>query len=359
MMIKEINIELFKFDAKVDYLPYYKKYTVEYSDEDTVLNLLNKINDIEKFDYEAKDGFNVKINNLYMNVRESVAKIVELTSNEFKIEPVSIFRSTDDLLIDKEDYLQKLQMFSGFVSQSDLDEYAQNLELDYYASNTYDKNRDYIGDSALLIASDIISNSPEHKDEILDMISQKDSGIWYHTSLQNRVLNYNSTKEDKIQALLSMMPKSKRVSVSNTSKTDVPRVNVSQHFDGFNIASYEGLSKDSCVDMIHDSKASYVELSLKNEDLAPHSKVVNKDFSLKIAGEILLQAKDNDADFIVVRDKDDIMLFDGMQKSIENAVGREIEMPVVSQEQFSQLLAGEKDSMKLGFNNHKVKVSFL
>ncbi len=43
-MIKELHVELFRFDSKVDYLPYYKKYTIEYKAKDTILSILNKIN---------------------------------------------------------------------------------------------------------------------------------------------------------------------------------------------------------------------------------------------------------------------------------------------------------------------------
>jgi len=358
-MIKEINIELFKFDAKVDYLPYYKKYTIEYNDRDTILSLLNKINAIDKFNYEPTNEFNLKVNNLFLSAKEYIANIVNMTSNDFKIEPVSIYRATNDLLIDKKDYLENILIFKDYINPMDMDEYAKNLELDYYASNTYNINRDYIGDHALLIASDIIEHTPEHTQAVLKLISDKDNGIWYHTSLENRVFNYDSAKENRIKTLLSMIPRARNSGINNKSNLNKQDVTVSQSFDGFNIAAYEGLSKDVCVEMIEKSKAFYVELSLKNEDLAPYSTIVNKDFSLKIAGEILLQAKDNNADFMIVRGKGDLLLFDGMQKSIANAIGREIDMPIISQEQFSQLLAGEKDAAKLGFDNHKVKVSFL
>jgi hypothetical protein len=358
-MTKEINVELFRFDAKVDYLPYYKKYQIEYNDNDTILSLLNKISTIEKFDYEATNEFNLKINDLYLSAKEYICNIVELTSNEFKIEPISTFRATSDLLIDKTDYLEKILMFKEFVNPMDMDEYALNLELDYYASNTYDINRDYIGDHALLIAHDIIEQSPEHTKAILELISSKDDGIWYHTSLENRVFNYDITKEQRVQKLLSIMPQTRYSSINTDSKLDVSIPSISQYFKGFNIASYEGTSKDSCANIIKESFAHHVELSLKNEDLAPYSTLVSDDFSLKIAGNILLQAKDNNADFIVVRGKGDLALFDGQQRSIEKSIGREIDLPVVSQEQFLKVLGGEKDKSTLGFDKHKVKVSFL
>jgi len=358
-MITEIHVELFRFDSKVDYLPYYKKYTVEYKSKETILSLLNKINSIEKFAYEASTDFNLKINNLYLNSNEFIANIVDRTSNEFKIEPISIYRAVTDLIIDKRDYLEKIVSFKSYVTPMDMDEYAKNYELDYYASNTYNFNRDYIGDHILLIASDIIEQNPKLKEEVLNRISSKKDGIWYHTSLEHRVFNYDMSKEHRIESLFSMLEKIKYSGIKTKSNAKMGDVKISQFFAGFNIAAFEGVNKNSCAAIIKESKANYIELSLAKEDLAPYSTLVSDDFSLKIAGDILLQAKDENADFIVVRGKSDLMLFDSHQKKIENEIGREINLPVVSQEQFKKLLEGEKDISALGFDKHRVKVSFL
>jgi len=364
-MINKLHIELFKFDSKLDYLPYYKKYTIEYKEKDTILSVLNKINTIEKFAYEAKLEFNLKINGLYLSANEYIVNIVERTSNEFIIEPISIYRSTQDLLIDKTDYLEKILLFKDYITPMDLDEYAQNYELDYYASNTYNINRDYIGDHSLLIASDIMEFSPEHTKDILKLISSKEDGIWYHTSLKHRVFNYDISKEKRIQVLFSMYENvallNRAKEVSNNKK-DIPgddSIDISQSFKGFNIASFEGVNQNNASKIIKKSEANYVDINLKNEDLAPYSTIVNNSFSLKIAGDILLQAKDNNADFLVVRGSSDVALFDAQQKNIEKAIGREIELPVISKEQFINILSGEKDSAKLGFDTHKVNISFL
>jgi len=358
-MIKEVHVELFRFDSKVDYLPYYKKYTIEYEDKDTILSLLNKINSIEKFAYEASVDFNLKINNLYLNSNELIQSIVDKTSNEFIIEPISIYRVVNDLIIDKKDFLEKIVSFKSYITPMDMDEYAKNYELDYYASNTYNINRDYIGDHSLLIASDILENNPELTEEILNKISSGDDGIWYHTSLQNRVFNYDTSKEQRIKTLLSMLPKVRYSGINTKLTAKIDNVEICQYFNAFNIASFDGINKNSFASVIKDSKANYVDIALKSEDLAPYSTLVSKDFSLKIAGEILLQAKDSNADFIVVRSKSDVLLFDGEQKKIEKAVGREINLPVISQEQFKKVLEGEKDITLLGFDKHRVKVSFL
>ena len=93
--------------------------------------------------------------------------------------------------------------------------------------------------------------------------------------------------------------------------------------------------------------------------MALNSQLVNKEFSLRIAGEILLEAKDRSADFLIVQNKEDLAIFDGMQSKIAAVVNRDINLPIITEEQFVMLLEGEKDTNKLGFNQHKVKVSFL
>jgi len=364
-MINELHVELFKFDSKLDYLPYYKKYTIEYKEKDTILSVLNKINSIDKFSYDSTVEFNLKINGLYLNAGEYIKNIVDLTTNDFIIEPVSIYRALNDLLIDKTDYLEKILLFKEFVTPMDLDEYAQNYELDYYASNTYNINRDYIGDHSLLIASDIIEQTPKYTQKVLEIIGSQEDGIFYHTSLEHRVFNYDVTKENRIQNLMMMYDKvvalksARDLLTKSTTNNNLNSMKISQEFKGFNIASFDGLAKVKTSEIIKNSKANYVDIRLKNEDLAPYSTIVSDDFSLKIAGDILLQAKDENADFLVVRGAADVSLFDNKQKQIEEAVGREIDLPVISVDQFCKVLEGEKDKSVLGFDKHKVNVSFL
>ena len=357
--MKEVEIELFKFDSKVDYLPYYKNYALKYKESETVLELLNEINSIEAFTYENTPKFNLKINGLFVDAGELIKDVVEKTSDRLKIEPISIYRALNDLVIDKKDYLQKIALFKEYLTPKEMDEYAKNLELDYFASNTYEIDRDYIGDHALLIAADIIEQKPEYKDEIIKKISSFDDGIWYHTSLKNRVLNYDAGKENRINALLEMLPKVTKIKVDLNQRVEKGDMKITQFFDGFNIAEFESLNRESCAEVIKKSKANYIKLYSSKDDLAPYSRAVNKDFSRKIAGNILIEAKDSSADFLIVRGESDLSLFDGEQKKIEKIMGREIELPVITQEQFKLLLEGEKDAKTLGFNKHKVKVSFL
>lgn len=369
-MKSELFVELFRFNAQTDYLPYYQKHTLEYSKNDTVNDLLNKMNETEAFGYN--ENCNLKVNDLYINASEKVTDIIARCGNEIQINPISEFRAKKDLQIDRSDFIDKLSLIEDYISAEQNIAYRKSTELAYYASNTLNYNRDYIGDHVLIIAADLIEKCFELKNEILNKLINVDNGLWYHTSLENRMLS--DKEEKKIQKVIYLAseyikPRSKvakRVASFCDKKsiydfetsTAVSASSVSQSFDGFNIAAYHGVQQSSLKALIEVSDASYVDIVSNKEDLASHSVLTDENFSYKIAGDILMQAKDNNADFVLVKNEATRAFFDKNQGKMERIIGRDLGISVISQGQFVQLLEGEKDSSKLGFDDHKVKVSF-
>ena len=356
-MDKKLDIKLFRFNHKTDYLPYYKSFKVTCNETDTVLNLLSKLNKLEPFGFDGVESCGVKINNLFTKVDVTIKELTtKFSTNELTIEPVSIYRAIEDLTISNKDFAQKLALFKNYLTKEQLETYAHSLQMDYYASNTLNFNKDYIGDHSLVIAYDLITNNPELEKEILELLSDKDKGIWFHTSVVNRMFTLDSEKQKKINALVKKVTNSKPNEESFTVPTTVK---VDQDFIGFNIAAYDMDDTCSLQTIVEKSKASFIATQSQNDDLAFHSNEADKNFSYKIAGKMLLDALDNNADFILVNNKQNFTLLDNNQKQIEKAVGRDINLPIVTTEQFSNLLSGEKDPEKLGFNKHKVAVSFL
>ena len=370
-MKSDIFIELFRFNAKTDYLPYYQKYTLQYSEHDTVNDLLNQMNAIEAFGFD--ENCNLKVNTVYVKADILVSTLVAKFSNEIKIDPISELRAMKDLQIDRSDFLDKLSLVSSYIEAGDNIAYRKSTELAYYASNTLNYNRDYIGDHVLIIAADLIEKNFELKNEIIELLINEENGIWYHTSLENRLLD--DSVEVKISKLMYMAleyikPRTKlakkvasicnKTSIESFEDSSTPTVStVAQDFSGFNIAAYHGVKETSLAALISEAKASHIAIPSSKEDLASASALCDDDFSFKIAGDILMQAKDNNADFILVKNDKTKEFFDKNQAKMEKLVGRELRMSVVSQDQFIMLLEGEKDLSKLGFNNHKVDVSFL
>lgn len=355
--MKKIDIELFRFNHTTDYLPYYKKYTLKNVDEElSVLELLNQINEIETFSFENNDSLLCKINNFYLKADQKVKEVVEKSSTTLTIEPISIYLAQNDLLINESLYTKSLDIFDAYLTQEQKEFYLNTYKLDYFASNTLNFNKDYIGDHCLIAAFDIIEQNQTLREEILGLITDKSNGIYLHTSLKNRVFAYSKENEEKIQKLLDM-------ALLQDPQTEIfaqtPN-GIKQKFSDFNIAVYEGVEASSAIkSLVEESEANYVPLSSKNDDLNLKSYKIQTDLTHKIAGTILLEAKDNNADFLIVQDPSHLEIFDQQQKKIECAIGREINLPVISAQQFVQLLEGQKDQKALNFDKHKTAITFL
>ena len=354
-----LEIKLFKFNHSVDYLPYYKNYKIEYLEGETIYDILNKINEIESFSYDTFEKCHLNINNYFLRADVLVSQIVAKVGQELKIEPISLYRVTNDLVINTQDYEEKLNLFDAYLTADEKESLQNKYKLEYYASLTMVINKDYIGDHCLLIANEIITKDSSKEEEVLNIISNKDTGILYHTSLKPRVLINKYDVEDVYKKLLRKISTYKTSDVTNREKSVVDLdIEINQYFKGFNIALY---NTEGCLfgKVIEKSRATYLHLDSRRYDLALNSMIVNKEFSLRIAGEVLLEAKDKNADFLIVKDKKDLEIFEAMQSKIETVVNRLINLPVITQSQFEMLLKGEKESSKLGFNTHKVKIEFL
>jgi succinate dehydrogenase/fumarate reductase-like Fe-S protein len=357
-MIRELFISLFRFNHQTDYLPYYKKYTVDYLQEETVGDLLGRLCEIETFSFEPSSGFGVKINGLFVTTDAKLASVVDRVGADLKIEPLSLVRVYEDLMIDPSDCIQKVDIFKVYITDEQRERYIKELTLTYYASNTLNFNRDYIGDHALVIANDIIERDAGLQDAIMAIVTDRDSGIWYHTSLKNRLMQPDERVEKAVAQLRSMLPE-QTVEGEVDSSQLVDAGEITQYFTDFNIASYDGVESRSIASVITASGANYVDIVQKCEDLARSALSVDRDFTYAVAGEILLEAKDKGSDFFIVPNQQDLQIFDGNQRAIESVVGRDIELPVITRHQYAMLLAGEKDTGKLGFKNHKIKINFL
>ena len=355
---KKVNVSLFRFDCKTDYLPYYKSYLLYFKDIDSIYDILNMIYKIDEFEYNNIELCFVKVNGLYMNANTLVLDIIS-QDDTLIIEPISTYRVTKDLVIDTQDYIQKLNILDKYLTDEEKDLYKFQYILEYYASNTINFNANYIGDHILMIAYELIKEKPEFKNELLKILQDSNNGIWYHTSLYKRLYIRTNIVEAIYYELINMIEES-LFTENNSMPSNIifsDDIQIKQSFKNFNIAVYK-CGDTQFKSLIIKSDATYIKLESQHNDLALNSQKINKDFSLKIAGEILLEAKDNNADFLIVNDKKMLNIFDGMQLQIAKIVGRNINVPIITKEQFIMLLDKEKDINKLGFNKHQIKVDF-
>lgn len=361
----KFEISLFKFDYKSDYLPYYTKHFLDVDENNTILYILNKINEEHPLSFDNSTEAYVVINEIYTSVMTKAKDIKEAFGKDLKIEPLSIRRACNDLLINEDDFNEKLMILKPFLTLDIADKYInqefKNLYKSYkpyfYASHTMSLEYNYIGDAILLLASDLTDKFPKKESEILKAIKECDYGVEYHTDLTNRVFNFDKNIEEKIVVLKNKLniskefnaPKSLNFGEFKNSKE------IKYDFNEFNLAYYKGSkSCNETLNLLDSLKATKLKLKTLDEDIAKDTFHINPNFTYKIASKIMLDAFDNGADLIIVDNEQDFFLFDSNRKDLEKVAGREITLPVIHKNELEKLAIGDHESVKQTLKSHSI-----
>lgn len=134
---QKVNFKVFRFNADVDYLPYYENYDMEVTSEEVVLDVLNRI----KWDHDGSFSYRrscrhgicgacaIKVNGrATLACKESMNKMVEFFGNELVLEPLSKKRAIKDMIIDKADFWEKHAAVKPYLI-SDVEEHPQTEHL--------------------------------------------------------------------------------------------------------------------------------------------------------------------------------------------------------------------------------------
>lgn len=348
-----LEISLFRFDYKSDYLPYYTKHFIKVDKQKNLLDILNTINEKEPFSYEKNECSEIVVNKQFLDCSISCEELVKNFGKDLIIEPISIRRSCSDFIINDDDFKSKLELFTPYLTEDNKQKYLDYKKY-FYASNTLGFEKDYIGDAALLFAYDLIKEDKSVEKEILKIIEEHMVGAQYHTSLENRVYNLDSQITEKINAIRELLKITKDEKDQNFAKNRInfpdlkDSCEIKHDFKDFNIAYYSSNRCEKTIEFLDKLKAFKINLKHKKDDLAKQTFHSNSQFTLRVASEILLEAFDGSADFVLVDNENDFYIFDNYQKEMENLCGREIKIPIIHISEL-QLLASEeyKEARKL------------
>jgi len=359
----KLEISLFKFDSKSDYLPYYKKYFLKIQKEKTLLDIFKTMKEKDTFNYEEDLNFGVVLNGLYVNLSLNIKDIQKDFGLDLIIEPLSIKRAYSDLLINSDDFKDRLEILNFIIDEDDKKEYYSYKNL-YYASNTLNYEVNFIGDAILLLSNSLIKKHKASKDKILQAINSYEKGITFHTSLANRIYQYNLSNEEIIINL------QKELNVYKDKKQQLFRINntyiidfkdfknigeIIHDFNGFNLAYYSGpISCDKTTNLLNKLQAKVLNLHSLKLDLAVESFHLNPNFTYKIAANILLDAYDNSADLMIVDNDDMFYLLDYNRKELQKVSGREILLPIIHINELEKLALGEHEIVKKTLEKHIV-----
>ncbi len=332
-MSYKLEIRAFFFNAKTDYLPYYKNFTIHVNDDATAKDLLVKIQEEnENFSF-PKQKLLMKINGLVVEAKQPVSALVERLGTSLQIDPVNSYRSNDGLKINDSDFMNSFELLAPYASESDL-KYYKTLYALHYASETENFDREYIGDAILVLAHKMITEGSEHKEAILEAITSVNSGL-FDCEYENNLFNAQDHCA-AINALKAMVKPEEGPSLcarlmerfsKKEAEVAVPKraAETIENLEEKQIAHYHGpASHDSIHKLIADRGMKGVHFSRSGKLAGLGILEENKDLAFKKAGAILLDAYDHGAEVLVVEDIDVLDMFKKNFSAIEKTIGRKM-----------------------------------
>ena len=353
-MSHTLKIRAFFFNAKTDYLPYYKNFTLTLADDAVAKNILVAVQaQNENFTYPELNLV-FKINDLMVEEDTPVTSIVQKLGTTLKIDPANSYRSNNGLIINNDDFMKSYDLLAPYATESDK-KYYKTLYALHYASETENFDREYIGDAILVLAHKMISEGNEHKTEILSAITSAHSGLLdceyennlfnpqHHTAAITALKDMVKNDDNEHPSLLDMIKErfSKKGATSAAVK-EVKRNSIT--IDGLGekqLAYYAGHSDNiPMYQLLEESNIATVNFSRVHK-LSGFSIVEdNKTLAYKKAGATLLEAFDAGAEVVVIEDNATYDMMQNNFSAIENTIGRKmIGLELITSEDFVTQLA--------------------
>ena len=330
-MSYKLEIKAFFFNAKTDYLPYYKKFNISISKEATSKTLLEKIKEQdENFSYPVDKLF-FRVNGLVVDIKEPILNIIKKLGKTLQIDPLSSYHSINGLILNDESFEESFKLLEPFASTSDRNYYETLYPL-HFSSETFLFEKNYIGDAILILAHKMISENLEYKDEILDVISLNENGL-FSCEYENNCFNpqYHLAS---IEALKSMVSPTKTSKLKELKYRLFSKINDSSiDIENKNIAYYAGKEVDNSniiKELIEENNAKLISFSKACKKSGFLLMAKNPSLGLKKAGATLLDALDSGAEIFMVSDEKVLRMFKENLKAIECSVGRDIGLELVS-----------------------------
>ncbi len=201
VMTYKLRLSVFRFDAKSDYLPFYKKHIIEIDKDKTLDDLLAVIKAEDRlFDYPQGKNAAIQISgvNLFTNVK--IDDIVKNFGTELTLMPMSEKRALKDLIVNDDDFYEKFDLLDPFIDSTDKKRFKE-LVIYHYASDIYKYEDDFQGDALFLFAYEMIKKHPDQEKKILNILDNENDGIWLHTNICGKVFPVDYEVEDKINSL--------------------------------------------------------------------------------------------------------------------------------------------------------------
>jgi len=356
-MSHTLNVKAFFFNAKTDYLPYYKNFKLSLKNDAVAKDILIAIQ--TKNDNFSYPELNLifKINDLLVEEDTPISKIINKLGTTLKIDPANSYRANNGLIINNDDFMQSYALLAPYATDSDK-KYYKTLYALHYASETENFDHNYIGDAILVLAYKMIQEGNKHKTEILNAITSVDSGLLdceYENNLfnvQDHTATINTLKDmvknndissnefslfERIKARFGNQEEKVVSTVSTKQKRSPTKID---HIIDKKVAYYAGNADDTIMNQL------LKELNISTVDFSRSHKLVgvsivedNPTLAFKKAGVTLLDAFDSGAEVVVIEDNATYTMMKNNFSAIEKVIGRKmIGLELISSEDFKNQL---------------------
>ena len=343
-----LQVRSFFFNAKTDYLPYYKPFTITLDSDTKSVEILKQITEAnENFAY-PQEKLAFRINDKVVTGEERIEEIIDFLGTELQIDPVTSYRSNHCLVINDDDFMAHFEKLAPYASDEDK-AYYESLYALHYASESAQFNRDYVGDALLLTAYKMIKDGSEHKDAILQAINDEDA-LWsceYENNMFAPQSHNNALEELKsmVKARSSANMCQKIMHKCMQKRTKMPHF---ESVEGRGVAYYQGQMPVMAQEEVD---AKIVALGAKpvhfarthkryGESLVAH----NHTLAYKKAATLLLDALDSGAEVLVCSEKRAADFFREHYAMIQKSAGRDIVLEVMTLEQFNALTPSQDEA---------------
>lgn len=345
-----LEVKIFRFNAKNDVLRYYKPYFFENCDFVDLVGLLCEIKKSDPyFEYEGCEF--VKINGVVTSLKTRMDRLLACFGANFIIEPLSTRRAVKDLLINDGDFWAKFEPFSKFASKEDRAYYA-SLKPYFYAGFMSEFEPNFIGSSAIIFAKFLCKKYPDKKDEILTLVDSAKFGVWIACGLENFIFEAASEFNEALAYIKANIKEPLRKPPKIKDESPLIKLNAKHDLKDFAVAIYGEISPQ-----IKSLKAKFIALESSNLPCGFDMLGLNDELGFKLASEILFEAFDSGADFLLASDEKAFYMFDTLYKKLEKFASRRLEnFYILRQNELIRIANGQ---IPQELKEHKLKVHLI
>ena len=344
----ELTIRAFFFNAKTDYLPYYKNFTFSVNKEMNLKEILAMIQEENPdFSYPDKDLI-FRVNNLMVTGDEQVSTIVEKLGTQLQIDPALTYRSDNGLILNNHDFMHQFRRVLGhYTTKEDL-AYYLTLYPVHYASETFNYNHEYIGDAILILASKLIKDGSEHKEAILTAINDEFEGI-VCCEYENNLFDgedYTQTIQELKEEINNIYKPTIMDKIKSKCLDKMKTENSVESLKGQNIALYMGNNNASellnAIQTDANKIGTFINFDMSTKLAGQTLLDSNPTMAYQKAGTMLLDALDSGADVLIFSKDEDLKFCQTIISQAENSVGRDIELGLISLSTFKEMVKHSK-----------------